>query len=311
MLAGFTLSSNVPYHIIPLVVISLPLLFLLIETFFPETPTFLLYREQEEKAEKSFKFYQSYKAGNKEDIETFNAKFSELRDSVLAQKSQTDVVTWRDFGECTIYLTVTYIIKPPFTSTVSKRALRTLGMGIMLMIINVFTGSFALLNYTSSIFFAIETDIHPNTNTTIIGVVQIIGTITAIILVDRYGRKILLMFSTAAMGICLAGFGLYAFFAEETSVDLTPYRSWLPLLFMALIILSANVGVIPVTFVVLVEILPAKVIVINFIYSIYSTYIHFYIYELLIISKNHNYCAHVDYEAQKWKRLKMCKSSVT
>ncbi|XP_004527357.2 facilitated trehalose transporter Tret1-2 homolog isoform X2 [Ceratitis capitata] len=239
MLAGFTLSSNVPYHIIPLVVISLPLLFLLIETFFPETPTFLLYREQEEKAEKSFKFYQSYKAGNKEDIETFNAKFSELRDSVLAQKSQTDVVTWRDF--------------------VSKRALRTLGMGIMLMIINVFTGSFALLNYTSSIFFAIETDIHPNTNTTIIGVVQIIGTITAIILVDRYGRKILLMFSTAAMGICLAGFGLYAFFAEETSVDLTPYRSWLPLLFMALIILSANVGVIPVTFVVLVEILPAKI----------------------------------------------------
>lgn len=138
--------------------------------------------------------------------------------------------------------------------------MHALSMGSMLIIINVFSGSFAILNYTSSIFDAVKTDIHPNTNTTIIGVVQIIGTITAIILVDRYGRKMLLMLSTASMGICLAAFGMYAFFAEETSVDLTPYRSWLPLLLMALIILAANVGVIPVTFVVLVEILPPKVI---------------------------------------------------
>ncbi|XP_036224881.2 facilitated trehalose transporter Tret1 [Bactrocera oleae] len=239
MLMGFTLSSNVPYHTIPLLVISLPLLFLLIETFFPETPTYLLHRAQVEKAEKSFKFYQGLNAASKQDTDKCNAKFSELRDAVMSQKLQTDVVTWRDFF--------------------SKRAMHALSMGSLLIIINVFSGSFAILNYTSSIFDAVKTDIHPNTNTTIIGVVQIIGTITAIILVDRYGRKMLLMLSTASMGICLAAFGMYAFFAEETSVDLTPYRSWLPLLLMALIILAANVGVIPVTFVVLVEILPPKI----------------------------------------------------
>ncbi|XP_050328763.1 facilitated trehalose transporter Tret1-2 homolog [Bactrocera neohumeralis] len=238
MLVGYTMSSNVPYHMIPLLVISLPVLFLLIETFFPETPTYLLQRAQVEKAEKAFKFYQGHLAESKQDIDKCNAKFSELRDA-MSQKSQGDVVTWRDFF--------------------SKRAVRALSMGSMLILINVFSGSFAILNYTSSIFGAVKTDIHPNTNTTIIGLVQIIGTITAIILVDRYGRKMLLMFSTASMGICLAAFGMYAFFAEETSVDLTPYRSWLPLLLMALIILAANVGVIPVTFVVLVEILPPKI----------------------------------------------------
>ncbi|XP_017479634.1 PREDICTED: facilitated trehalose transporter Tret1 [Rhagoletis zephyria] len=239
MLTGFILSSHVPYHIIPMIVILFPLIFLLIESFFPETPSYLLYSAQEEEAEKSFKFYHNCKAENKQELAQFNAKFSELRNAVMAQKSQTDVVTWRDF----------------FT----KRALRALSMGIILMMINVFTGGFALLNYTSTIFVAIQTDIDPNTNTIIIGVVQIVGTITAIILIDRFGRKILLMASTASMGVFLAAFGMYAFFAEETSADLSAYRSWLPLLIMAFIILSANIGIIPVTFVVLVEILPPKI----------------------------------------------------
>lgn len=127
------------------------------------------------------------------------------------------------------------------------------------MLINIATGSFALLSYMSTIFVAVKTDIHPDTNTIIIGVVQILGSYTAIILVDRFGRKILLMISTASTGVFLAAFGTYAFFAEETDVDLTAYRSWLPLVLMALVILTANVGIIPVPAVLLVEILPPKV----------------------------------------------------
>lgn len=64
------------------------------------------------------------------------------------------------------------------------------------------------------------------------------------------------MISTASMGICLAAFGTYAFFVEETSVDLKPCRSWLPLVLMALIVLTGNVGIIPVPAVLIVEILP-------------------------------------------------------
>ncbi|XP_053948850.1 facilitated trehalose transporter Tret1-like [Anastrepha ludens] len=239
MLIGNILSSHVPYHLIPMVVISLPLLYLLLETFFPESPTYLLHKEQEENAEKSFKFYYNYQALNKQDVAQLNVKFSDLRNSVMEQKTQTEVVTWRDF----------------FT----KQAIRAFGLGIILMLMNVFTGSFALLNYMSSIFVVIQTDIDPNTNTIIIGVVQIIGTVSAINLVDRYGRKFLLIISNASMGICLAAFGMYAFFAEETSVDLSAYRSWLPLLIMTFIIFACNIGIIPVTFVVLVEILPAKI----------------------------------------------------
>lgn len=111
----------------------------------------------------------------------------------------------------------------------------------------------------SIIFTATRTELHPDINTIIIGVVQVFGTYTATILVDRYGRKILMIVSTSGMGIGMAAFGMYAFFAEETEVDLSNYSRWLPLLLMALIIFLANVGIISVTFVVLVEIMPAKV----------------------------------------------------
>lgn len=239
MMTGYVLSSYVPYHIIPIAVILLPLLYLLLETFFPETPPYLLHCGKEAQAELSLKFYMNYKASSKLDIEQFNIKFTELKSAAKHQKSQTDAVTIRDF----------------FT----KGALKAIGIGMTMMFINIFTGSFALLSYMSTIFVAVKTQIHPDTNTIIIGVVQIVGSYIAISLVDRYGRKILLIISTATTGACLASFGMYAFLAEETSVDLSAYHSWLPLVLMALIIFTANVGLIPVPTVVLVEILPPKI----------------------------------------------------
>lgn len=127
------------------------------------------------------------------------------------------------------------------------------------MLLNIFCGSFALVNYMSSIFAAIKTELDPDINTIIVGVVQVIGTYTATILVDNYGRRVLMIVSSSGMGVGLAAFGIYAFFAEETEADLSAYSHWLPLLLMAAVIFLANVGIISVTFVVLVEILPSKV----------------------------------------------------
>lgn len=143
--------------------------------------------------------------------------------------------------------------------TVNRKSLQIILTGIVLMLLNIFCGAFALINYMSSIFIATKTELHPDVNTIIIGVVQLFGTYTATILIDQFGRKILMIVSTSGMGIGMAAFGMYAFFAEETDVDLSPYSSWLPLLLMALIIFLANVGLISVTFIVLVEIMPQKV----------------------------------------------------
>ncbi|XP_039951903.1 facilitated trehalose transporter Tret1-like [Bactrocera tryoni] len=239
MLVGYIFSSYVPYHIIPMAVILLPVLYLGIALYFPETPSYLLRCEREEEAEKSLKFYLNNKTSTKLELEQFNIKYAELKSAVKQQRAQSEAVTLRDF----------------FT----KRSLRAFGIANAVVFINIATGSFALLNYMSTIFSAVKTEINPDTNTVMIGVVQILGAYIAMIVVDRFGRKVLLLVSTASTGICLAAFGTYAFLVEEANVDLTAYSSWLPLVLMALIILTANVGLIPVAAVIIVEILPTKI----------------------------------------------------
>lgn len=87
MLIGYALSSYVlvPYHIIPMAVILLPVLYLLLETYFPEMPSFLLNCGKEEEAEKSLKFYLNYKASTKLEIEQFNIKYAELETALGAE----------------------------------------------------------------------------------------------------------------------------------------------------------------------------------------------------------------------------------
>lgn len=97
MLFGYILSSYVPYHIIPMAVILLPVLYLLIAIYFPETPSYLLHCGKEEEAEKSLKFYLNYKALTKLETEQFNIKYAELKSAVKQQRAQSDAVTLRDF----------------------------------------------------------------------------------------------------------------------------------------------------------------------------------------------------------------------
>lgn len=124
------------------------------------------------------------------------------------------------------------------------------------MALNQFSGSFAFFNYMSDIFAQTGTDIHPNTCSTIMGVAQIIGTCFTMMLVDRFGRKILMLVSSGGMAVGLIGFGLYM---QYSSAELKLEYNWLPLVIMTYIILIASIGVVALLFTVLVEVLPTKV----------------------------------------------------
>ncbi|EDW03491.1 facilitated trehalose transporter Tret1 [Drosophila grimshawi] len=243
ILSGFIISSYVPYHIIPRVVILLPLCYLLLATRYPEVPQQLMRRGRIEDAERSLKYYWNCDgpAPSKEAERACQKQFNEMRESLLQQgkESSNDGLTVADF--C------------------NKRALKAIMTGIVLMIANMFTGTFAFINYMSTIFERVHTQLEPNTNTIIIGAVQVVGTLASIYLVDRYGRKILLVISCVGSVVGTAAFGIYAFYAEETDADLSAFSAWLPVTIMAFIIFVATVGVISVTFVVLVEIIPPKI----------------------------------------------------
>lgn len=69
-------------------------------------------------------------------------------------------------------------------------ARKALTIGIILMILNQFSGFFAMLNYTATIFEKAGSSFSPNTSAIFVAVLQIFGTYVASLFVDRAGRKV-------------------------------------------------------------------------------------------------------------------------
>ncbi|KNC32811.1 putative facilitated trehalose transporter Tret1-2 [Lucilia cuprina] len=243
IMTGFVFSSQLDYYLNPCIILIFPAIYLIAVTQFPETPQFLLRKQKIDKALESFKFYKNIP--KQQNIEATTAKhqeveenseFEELKQNVLSSNGQTQKLEFKDF--------------------VCKDSLKAFFTAFMLMALNQFSGAFAFFNYMSDIFAQTGTDIHPNTCTIVMGVAQITGTCFTMILVDRFGRKMLMLVSSGGMAVGLIGFGFYI---KYTSAELKLQYNWLPLVIMICIILIASIGVIALLFTVIVEILPTKI----------------------------------------------------
>lgn len=124
-------------------------------------------------------------------------------------------------------------------------------LGIALAVLQQVTGINVFLYYGPEIF----KNLGDGTNaallqTVIVGAVNLTFTIAAILVVDRLGRKPLMILGSAGMGVSLAFLGLAAYL-QRTEV-------WV-LTFMLTYIASFAIAIGPVTWVLLSEIFPTKV----------------------------------------------------
>lgn len=63
-------------------------------------------------------------------------------------------------------------------------------IGIFLAVLDNFSGSFALMNYTATIFEESGSVMSSNESALFVGIIQVIGTTLLPFLVDRIGRKV-------------------------------------------------------------------------------------------------------------------------
>lgn len=131
-------------------------------------------------------------------------------------------------------------------------------IGVSLTAINLFSGTFAMLNYTASIFQVSGSDLDPHISAIVIAVIQIFGVYGSTSLVDRVGRKKLLTFSTCGAFLGLASLGIYSFLTNRLGLELREFN-WVPLVSFSTFIFISCFGIVPLPFIVLTEILPAKV----------------------------------------------------
>lgn len=76
------------------------------------------------------------------------------------------------------------------TFLVTPSAKKGMILGMFLMFLNQFSGSFAIMTYTADIFRNSGSKLTPNESSMIVAVVQLIGVYVSTICVDKFGRKV-------------------------------------------------------------------------------------------------------------------------
>ncbi|CAI9538664.1 unnamed protein product [Staurois parvus] len=143
-------------------------------------------------------------------------------------------------------------------------------IGIFLMFFQQFTGINAIMFYADMIF---EEANFKNSSlaSVIVGLIQVVFTAVAALIMDKAGRKILLIISGTIMAISAALFGVYFKIIEmhtQNSSSVLPVTAmpdstgeqlaWLPLASMALFISGFAIGWGPIPWLVMSEIFPLR-----------------------------------------------------
>jgi len=97
----------------------------------------------------------------------------------------------------------------------------------------------------------------PNMSTIIVGIMSVIATYVSTLIVDRLGRKILLLGSIIVMGICTLLIGGF-FFMKANEYDVSSI-GFIPLVSMCVFIVLFSLGFGPIPWMLIGEIFPAQI----------------------------------------------------
>jgi len=197
-------------------------IFIVLLFFVPETPRFLVLNGEEDKALKVLKKI----AGDKQ----ASIILEEIKGTLHEANAP-----WLSYGFLVIFI------------------------GIMLSVFQQFVGINAVLYYAGNIFrnMGASTD-SSLLQTIIIGVVNMAFTVIAIMTVDKFGRKPLMIIGSIGMAVSMFALGL-TFYLGQTGEMLTPLQGYAALAFMLTYTAAFAMSWGPVCWVLLSEIFPNSI----------------------------------------------------
>lgn len=114
-----------------------------------------------------------------------------------------------------------------------------------------------MINYAVMVFEQTGSNIDPNLSAIVMGVLQVFGTYTASQLMDRLGRKTLLLISMSGGLVALLVTGTFSYLNKNV-FDMTSF-SILPVISISFYVFICAIGLLPVPFVLVAEVLPQRV----------------------------------------------------
>lgn len=202
---------------------SVPVLYTIAFQFLPESPPYLITKNNETEALKSLRILRGKSYDSQSEVNALKKN----HETLLAQK--------KSFSEV-------------FKTKSTKKAFM-----IMMCLFFFFqaSGMNPIVYYTSVIFDNAGTGLDTRIATIIVALVQLSGSSVTFILVDRFGRRKLLIVSNIFN--CLALTGVATYFVLQESGKNVDNLGWLPITSLCVYIGSFSMGVGPVTYVLLGE----------------------------------------------------------
>ncbi|XP_017128404.1 facilitated trehalose transporter Tret1-2 homolog isoform X1 [Drosophila elegans] len=195
----------------------LPLVFGVIFFFMPESPTYLVAKDRSENAIKSIQWLR----GKEYDYEP---ELAELRETDRETKANK-VNVWAALNR-----------------PVTRKAL-AISMGLMFF--QQVCGINAVIFYSSRIFEEAKTGIGAQWATIIIGIMQVVATLVSTMVVDKLGRRILLLASGISMAVATTAIGVY-FYLQTQDPNSVDSLGWLPVASLCIFIVMFSMGYGPV-----------------------------------------------------------------
>lgn len=133
--------------------------------------------------------------------------------------------------------------------------MKPLLVSLYLMVFEQISGFNAVIFYTNDIFIGSGSNVDSHLSTIIVGIIQVLATIVSSVLVDKAGRRILLLFSEIVMAVALFAFSGF-FYIQKYSSTAIVYISWLPILSLCVFVIAFAIGIGPLSWTIMSEILP-------------------------------------------------------
>ncbi|XP_034654883.1 facilitated trehalose transporter Tret1-2 homolog [Drosophila subobscura] len=223
---GYVLGAFLPLTTINILCSILPLIFAAVHFFMPESPVYLAKKGRNEDTAKALQWLR----GKDADI---SDELKEILDESQRQNDQPKIN----------FMTA---LRRPVTR-------KGLGISVLLQIFQQWTGINAILFYSTSIFEDVGAGLSGSMSTILIGFTQTATTVVAVAIIDKAGRRILLLISGVFMAITTCLMGVY-FQMSESNPDSVIGLGWLPIVSICIFIVFFSIGFGPVPWLVMAEV---------------------------------------------------------
>ncbi|KAJ9597401.1 hypothetical protein L9F63_011746, partial [Diploptera punctata] len=228
ILFSYAVGAYSQYHNFAITCLALPILFVVSFMWMPETPIYLLSKGKYKEAKRSLKHLRGSRGPHI--YEELNKMSTLLRD---IQERTSDSGAIKDLLQ-------------------NKGSRKALIIGVVISATQMFSGIYAMLSYNGIIFKMSGADLPPHICSIIVGGVLFVAPILSLPLMDRVGRKILLVASLTIMTTCLTLLGVY-FYLLEIGTDLSTV-GYIPVVCMGIYLLCMGMGLAPINIVLFSEI---------------------------------------------------------